>query len=136
MFGAVANVEFCRGPGGHNIACGIAHIKSCHGKRRGIEVVIAVIKLCMGYPVHQAGQFWNGVIGLVGVSHMALGAFHCDIKAQGAPAADLDPVAQFFGGARFAHKAMVGNMAVCLHPLQNLHGAVDGGTFLVAGNQK
>ena len=42
----------------------------------------------------------------------------------------------FSDGTRFAHKAMIGKMAVVLHPFQNLHGAIDGGAFLIAGNQK
>ena len=72
----------------------------------------------------------------MGIGRMTLLAFDCDGEAQGAAPADLDGVTQSIDAGRFAHQAMIGQMAVLFHPLQNFDCAVDGRALFVIGDEK
>ena len=89
-----------------------------------------------GDAVDEAGELGDRIVRLVRIGGVALPALHRDGEAQRAAAADLDRVAERVDAARLADDAMVGDVAVVRHPLQHLHRAVDGGAFLVAGDEE
>ena len=99
-------------------------------------MLIAIVERRVGKPVHEARQLGDGIVCLVGIGGMPLLSVHCDDEGERAPPPDFDGVAQRVHAGRFADQAMVGNMAVRLHPLQHLHRAVDGGAFLVIGDEE
>ena len=70
------------------------------------------------------------------IGDMALDAVDVKRARQRTAAADLDAVAKFFDVAGFAQYAVIEFLAARRRPLQQLHGAVHGDIFLVAGDQE
>ena len=58
------------------------------------------------------------------------------MRVQGAAPADLDHLAELVRVGGLADQAEIRDVAVRLHPFQHPHGAVGGGTLLVAGDQQ
>ena len=102
----------------------------------GSKCVVALVELRMRDAVDEAGELGHRIVGLVRIGGMALASLDHDGEAQRAAPADLDRVAQPVDAAWLAHQAVVRHMAVVAHPLQHLDRAVDGRTFLVAGDEE
>ena len=77
-----------------------------------------------------------GIVGEMRIADMALLALDGDPARERAAPADLDHVAHGVGIGRFAEDAMVEALAARLGPVEQLHRAVDGRAFLVAGDQE
>src|SRR5680860_1469842 len=70
------------------------------------------------------------------IGDMALHAAHGQPAIQAAAPPDLDGVADTLGIGRLADQAVIGAVPVGLHPGEHLAGAVDPGSFLVAGDEQ
>src|SRR5262249_41927176 len=65
-----------------------------------------------------------------------LAAFDGELAAHAAAPADLDHVSELALAGRLADHAGIDALALLHHPVEHLLGAVDGDTFLVAGDQQ
>ena len=81
-------------------------------------------------------QALDRVAGKMRVGDVALRAADPDPAVQAAAPADLDRLAQPLGVGRLADQAMVEPLALLLHPAEHLARAVDGGPFLIAGDEQ
>ena len=86
--------------------------------------------------VEQAQHAADRVVGEVRIGDMALLALHGHVAGERAAPADLDHVAEGVRVGRLAEDAMVEAFAARLRPGEQLDGAVDRRTFLVAGDQE
>ena len=87
-------------------------------------------------PVDQAGELRDRVVGEVWVGDMALLARYDQLNVDAAAAADLDLVADRLDAGRLADERRVEPLAASGEPAEHLGGAVDRGTFLIAGEQQ
>src|SRR4051812_37480015 len=99
-------------------------------------MLVALVDLGAGDAIEEARHLRNGIVGLLGIGGVALLALGNDREAHRAAAADLQGVAELVGAAWLAYDAVIGYLALLLHPGERLGGAVDGRTFLIAGDQK
>ena len=87
-----------------------------------------------GGEFRQRGQgLVDGVSGQLRIGNVALDTTHAELAAQGAAPSVLDHVAGFLDGGGFAHDAVIEFFAASLELFHHDLGAVNGGTFLVAG---
>ena len=70
------------------------------------------------------------------IGGVTLHALHGDRAGNGTAPADLDHVAELVGIGRLPDEAGIPALTALSRPLQQLDRAVDGGAFLVAGNQE
>ena len=87
---------------------------------------------CRDEPDHSGDR----VLGELRIGDMALLAVHDETAGERAAPPDLDHVAESLGVRRLAEDAMVEALALRLCPIEQLDGAVDGRTLLVAGDEK
>ena len=99
-------------------------------------MVIAIVNGRCRNAIDKAGELGDWIIRLLRIGDMALRAFDRHFKAEGTATANLDCVAQRFNATWLTNQAMVGHMAIGLHPLQHLDGAVDGRAFFIAGDEE
>jgi len=89
---------------------------------------------------HQLGQRRcqpvDGVLREVRVGDVALHALYGQLAAHGAAPAVLDHVAGALDRGGLADDAVVGRFATRGQPVADVHGAVVGGAFFVAGQQE
>ena len=78
----------------------------------------------------------NRVARQLRIGHVALDAFHFQFRAQRAAAAVLHHVTHCGRAGRLAHDAPGDFLVARFQMLHHFYGAVDGGAFLVAGDQK
>ena len=76
------------------------------------------------------------VAGKMRIGDMALHAGHLQPAVQAAAPPDLDGLAEPLGVGRLAHQAMIEALALLRHPFEHLARAVDGGAFLIAGDEE
>ena len=86
--------------------------------------------------IEKAQQPADRVVGEMRIGHVALLAVDGQPAGERAAPADLDHVAEPVRVRRFAEDAMVEALAARLRPIEQLHGAVDGRSFLVAGDEE
>ena len=87
-----------------------------------------------GCQLCQRGQsLVDGVAGQLRIGNVALDTTHAELAAQGAAPSVLDHVSCFLDGGGFAHYAVIEFFAARLELFHHDLGAIDGGTFLVAG---
>ena len=84
----------------------------------------------------EAQQAGDGVLGLVGVGHVALAAMDDELAGERPAPTDLDHLAEALRVGGLTQKAMVESLAPPLRPFQELHRAVDGWPLLVAGDEE
>ena len=96
----------------------------------------AVIERGVVEPGEDLDEALDRVVGKMRIGDMALHAGHLQPAVQAAAPPDLDGLAEPRGIGRLAHQAMVEALALLRHPFEHLAGAVDGGAFLVAGDEK
>ena len=70
------------------------------------------------------------------IGDVALHTCHLEPAVQAATPPDLDRLAEALGVGRLADQAMIRPLALLLHPGEHLTRAVDGGPFLIAGDEK
>ena len=85
---------------------------------------------------HQCHQSAHRIFGALRIGDMALLAGHDQHAVLRAAAADLDGIADALDVARLAQDAVIESLAALGRPLQQLHRAVDGDAFLIAGDQE
>lgn len=102
------------------------------GRKKGVALVPFLVHQC-----HQAGsQGVQGVEGAVGVGYMALLADNLQKAAEAAPAAILEGIAEALVTGGLAHQTPVDLFPPGLQGLDHPRRAIDGGAFLVAGDEK
>ena len=78
----------------------------------------------------------DGIVGALRIGDVALRAVDNQFSSERSTPADLDRIAKRFRIRRLADEAMIEMFALFSGPLQQFRRAVDGGTFLVAGDQQ
>src|SRR5664279_5176746 len=84
----------------------------------------------------QRHELWNGIVCPLGIGGMALAALDGKGAIERVAPADLDHVAKCVLARGLADDAMIEALAFLIRPAQKLFRAIDGGAFLIAGDEE
>ena len=136
QFGGKAEIKHHLQLAGYDIGRASTAIDIGDLEGRGGEKVISLIPLLCGQFCQCGGREMDGVLGQVGIGHMALHAAYRHSRSQRATAAVLDHIAHAGRGRGLSHHTPIDFLVARFQPFDHFHRAVFGGAFLVAGNQE